>query len=92
MVQVRRRNRYSEGQVKPDIAAITNVSEGHLEKLLKVFSIAKEKGCIFNFNSDQGIAFLPRDSEFYDYWFDITNSKEKLSFGIHKKSDFRINK
>ena len=77
--------------VKPDIAAITNVSEGHLEGLKDTISIAKEKGCIFNFNSDQGIAFLPRDSEFYDYWLDITNAKEKLSFGIHKKSDFRIN-
>ena len=77
-------------QVKPNIAAITNVSKGHLEGLRDTESIAKEKGNILNFCSDSGIAYLPRDSEFFDFWSKKTNAKEIFSFGIHKDADFRV--
>ena len=77
-------------RVKPDIAAITNVSMGHLEGLRNTESIAKEKGNILNFYSDSGIAILPRDSEFFDFWSDKTNAKEISSFGTDQNSDFRV--
>ena len=77
-------------RVKPDIAAITNVSMGHLEGLRNTESIAKEKGNILNFYSDSGVAILPRDSEFFDFWFDKTNAKEITSFGTDQNSDFRV--
>tara|TARA_Y100000996_G_scaffold414119_1_gene404124 strand:+ start:236 stop:1573 length:1338 start_codon:yes stop_codon:yes gene_type:complete len=77
-------------RVKPDIAAITNVSMGHLEGLRNTESIAKEKGNILNFYSDSGVAILPRDSEFFDFWSDKTNAKEISSFGTDKNSDFRV--
>ena len=77
-------------QVKPNIAAITNVSKGHLEGLRDTESIAKEKGNILNFCSDSGIAYLPRDSEFFDFWSKKTNAKEIFSFGTHKDADFRV--
>lgn len=77
-------------RVKPDIAAITNVSMGHLEGLRNTESIAKEKGNILNFYSDSGVAILPRDSEFFDFWSDKTNAKEISSFGTDQNSDFRV--
>ena len=77
-------------RVKPDIAAITNVSMGHLEGLRNTESIAKEKGNILNFYSDYGVAILPRDSEFFDFWSDKTNAKEISSFGTDQNSDFRV--
>ena len=77
-------------QVKPDIAAITNVSMGHLEGLRNTESIAKEKGNILNFYSDSGVAILPRDSEFFDFWSNTTNAKEISSFGIDQNADFRV--
>ena len=77
-------------RVKPDIAAITNVSMGHLEGLRNTESIAKEKGNILNFYSDSGVAILPKDSEFFDFWSDKTNAKEISSFGTDKNSDFRV--
>ena len=52
-------------QVNPDIAAITNVSIGHLEGLTDTDSIALEKGNILDFQTNNGIAFLPKDSNFY---------------------------
>ena len=77
-------------QVKPDIAAITNVSMGHLDGLRDTESIAEEKGNILNFYSDNGVAILPRDSDFFDSWCKSTNASEKISFGYHKESDFRV--
>ena len=77
-------------QVRPDIAAITNVSAGHLDGLKDTQSIASEKGSIFNFHSDNGIAVLPRDSNFYEYWVGITNASATITFGLHKESDYRI--
>tara|TARA_Y100000591_G_scaffold329557_2_gene358375 strand:- start:6063 stop:7391 length:1329 start_codon:yes stop_codon:yes gene_type:complete len=76
--------------VKPDIAAITNVSIGHLDGLRDTESIATEKGNILNFWKDDGIAILPRDSNFYEYWSNETNAKQIISFGIHDDSDFKV--
>ncbi len=76
--------------VKPDIAAITNVSMGHLDGLRDTESIAKEKGNILNFFKDDGIAILPRDSHFFGYWSKETNAKQIISFGIHGDSDFKV--
>ena len=77
-------------QVRPDIAAITNVSMGHLDGLSDTKSIAKEKGNILNFKSESGIAYLPKDSKFFDFWSQKTNAKEVFSFGLHPDSDFRV--
>ena len=76
--------------VKPDIAAITNVSMGHLDGLRDAESIAEEKGHILNFFKDDGIAILPRDSHFFGYWSRETNAKQIISFGIHDDSDFKV--
>ena len=76
--------------VKPDIAAITNVSIGHLDGLRDTESIATEKGNILNFWNEDGTAILPRDSNFYEYWSNETNAKQIISFGIHDDSDFKV--
>ena len=75
---------------QPHISAITNVSMGHLEGLKDTEFIAKEKGNILNFKSNEGVAFLPRDSEFYEYWLENTNARETFSFGFHSESDFKV--
>ena len=76
--------------VKPEIAAITNVSAGHLEGLKDTESIANEKGDILNFYGSEGVAVLPRDSFFFNYWCGKTNAKKIVSFGFHKDSEFRV--
>jgi UDP-N-acetylmuramoyl-tripeptide--D-alanyl-D-alanine ligase len=76
--------------VKPNIAAITNVSAGHLEGLKDTDSIASEKGDILEFHDSCGIAILPRDSSFFNFWSNKTNAKKIVSFGFHKNSDFKV--
>jgi len=76
--------------VKPNIAAITNVSAGHLEGLKDTDSIANEKGDILEFFDSNGIAILPRDSDFFKFWRNKTNARKIVSFGFHKDSDFKV--
>ena len=76
--------------VKPNIAAITNVSAGHLDGLKDTDSIAHEKGDILQFHDPEGIAVLPRDSEFFNFWSNTTNASKIVSFGFHELSDFRV--
>ena len=76
--------------VKPNIAAITNVSAGHLEGLKDTASIASEKGDILEFYNSNGIAILPRDSNFFEFWTSKTNAKKIISFGFHENSDFKV--
>jgi len=76
--------------VKPNIAAITNVSSGHLQGLRDTDSIADEKGDILEFYDSNGIAVLPRDSSYFKFWCNKTNSKKVVSFGIHEDSDFKV--
>tara|TARA_Y100001970_G_scaffold290274_1_gene423370 strand:- start:23211 stop:24551 length:1341 start_codon:yes stop_codon:yes gene_type:complete len=74
----------------PDISLITNVSESHLEGLSNVDSVAKEKGEILKFQGSNGIAILPRDSDYFDYWRTISNAKRIVSFGEHLESDIQL--
>jgi len=76
--------------VKPTIAAITNVSAGHLEGLRDTDSIACEKGDILEFHDSNGIAVLPRDSDFFKFWSNKTNAKKIISFGFHEDSNFKV--
>ena len=76
--------------VKPNVAAITNVSTGHLQGLRDTDSIAEEKGDILKFYNSNGIAVLPRDSSYFEFWYSKTNAKKVVSFGIHQDSDFKV--
>ena len=76
--------------VKPNVAAITNVSAGHLQGLRDTDSIAEEKGDILKFYNSNGIAILPRDSSYFKFWYSKTNAKKVVSFGIHQDSDFKV--
>ena len=70
--------------VKPNVAAITNVSTGHLQGLRDTDSIAEEKGDILKFYNSNGIAVLPRDSSYFKFWYSKPNAKKVVSFGIHQ--------
>ena len=76
--------------VKPNVAAITNVSSGHLQGLKDTDSIAEEKGDILEFYNSNGIAVLPRDSSYFKFWYSKTNAEKVVSFGIHQDSDFKV--
>jgi UDP-N-acetylmuramoyl-tripeptide--D-alanyl-D-alanine ligase len=74
-------------KVTPDIALIINAAASHLEKLDSVEKVAKEKSYILRHLKNDGVAVLPRDSEFFSYWKEKCVNKRIISFGFHQNSD-----
>lgn len=76
-------------QVKPDIALITTVEAVHLENFPSLLGIADAKAEIFEALSDDGIAIINADNQFFEYLTSKTD-KKTLSFGENKNADFRL--
>ena len=71
----------------PDIAIVTNIGEAHLEGFGSIENTAKAKGEIFQGLVKSGTAIINADDDFYNYFKDITNEYNVVSFGIKNKSD-----
>ncbi|PHR60419.1 MAG: UDP-N-acetylmuramoyl-tripeptide--D-alanyl-D-alanine ligase [Robiginitomaculum sp.] len=74
--------------VRPNIAIITKVAPAHLAHFEDLSAIASAKAEILEGLSADGVAVLPRDSEFYTYF--KKRAKKILSFGWHEDADARI--
>ena len=77
-------------KVEPDVALIINAAASHLEKLDSVEKVAQEKSFILEQLHENGIAVLPRDSEFFFYWKERSEGRRIISFGFHQDSDIRL--
>jgi len=81
--------------VRPDIAIITTVSEGHIEFFNSVEEIADAKCEIFDgMNPKTGIAIINRDMDVYQHCVNNIKNHSKLenvkTFGIHEESDVKL--
>ena len=74
-------------KVEPDVALILNAAASHLEKLDSVEKVAKEKSYILEHLNKDGVAVLPRDSEFFFYWKERSEGRRIISFGFHQDSN-----
>jgi len=77
-------------KVAPDVALIVNAAASHLEKLDSVKKVAKEKSYILEHLHKEGVAVLPRDSEFFFYWKERCEGRRIISFGFHQDSNIRL--
>ena len=71
----------------PNLAVITNIGEAHIENFKNREAIASEKKDILRNLQANGVAILPKESEFFNFLaIDLKNIKV-LSFGIEKDAD-----
>lgn len=81
-------------QIAPQIAIITNISAVHTEAFADgINGIAREKAEIFSGLTDDGIAILPRDDDYFETLKSIARAKgiqRILSFGEHENADARL--
>jgi len=76
----------------PHIAVITTIGPGHLGAFNSVKEIALEKVSIVAGLVKNGVAILPRDSEFFDVIHDISTQQYKrdvITFGNSSKADIQ---
>ena len=71
---------YTTDLVKPDVATIVNAAAAHLEGFGSLLGVARAKSEIFKGLSDQGVAIVNADSQFYDYWQGKLHDAKVLSF------------
>jgi UDP-N-acetylmuramoyl-tripeptide--D-alanyl-D-alanine ligase len=79
---------YTTTLAKPDVAIITNVAPSHLEGFGDLTGVARAKGEIFNAVSQQGLAIIPADSEYRDYWLRRLQDKQVLEFSVEHDADY----
>lgn len=79
---------YTTSLAKPDVAIITNVAASHLEGFGDVSGVARAKGEIFNGLSASGLAILPADSEYRDYWLKRLEGKTVMQFSATGPADY----
>lgn len=82
---------YLTGLAEPDVVAITNAGEAHLEGFGSVAGVAKAKGEILRGKSRPGVAILNADDQYFDLWASMADDIEVLSFGIDGQADVRAN-
>ena len=81
---------YLSQKVKPHVALITNAHNSHLEGLVDVDSVAKEKGDIIDSLDEEGSIILPSDSPYFSYWKERSKGLNIISFGRSDASTLRV--
>jgi UDP-N-acetylmuramoyl-tripeptide--D-alanyl-D-alanine ligase len=79
---------YTSSLVKPEVSIITNVAAAHLEGFGDLFGVARAKGEIYGSLGTDGVAIVPLDSEFADYWLKRLQGKTVLTFSSTQPADF----
>ena len=67
---------------KPTLAIITNIAAAHLQGLGSLAGVAAEKAQLLHYLDRNGSAFLPLDSEHYDYLRAQAGGRRVLSFSL----------
>lgn len=75
---------------KPDIAIITNAGLAHLEGFGSVGGVAKAKGELVDGLSEQGVAILNADDDFFPEWLERVGKRKVISFGFTDESVVRV--
>ncbi|MBZ9611367.1 UDP-N-acetylmuramoyl-tripeptide--D-alanyl-D-alanine ligase [Rheinheimera maricola] len=79
---------YTTSLAKPDVAIITNVAPSHLEGFGDVYGVARAKGEIFNGLSSAGVAIIPADSEYRNYWLRRLEGLHVIQFSPSITTDY----
>lgn len=78
---------YLTALAEPDVVAITNAGEAHLEGFGSVRGVSRAKGEILRGASRPGVAVLNADDQYFDYWASLVPDVELVSFGVDNLAD-----
>lgn len=78
--------------VRPDVAVITNIGPGHLERDGSLRAIAKRKARILRGVPDDGVAVIYRDGELSEYLINVAKRQglRVFTYGKHPDADIRL--
>lgn len=80
---------YSCDYAKPNVALITNAAEVHIEGFGCIEGVASSKAEIIESLSDDGVAILNADDDYFNLWRAIAGQRTCVSFGLNSMADVR---
>jgi UDP-N-acetylmuramoyl-tripeptide--D-alanyl-D-alanine ligase len=80
---------YLTALAKPDIVAITNAADAHLEGFGSLDGVARAKGEILCGETRPKVAILNADDRYFDYWSTLVEDTQLITFGIDAEADVR---
>ncbi|MFG0318795.1 MAG: UDP-N-acetylmuramoyl-tripeptide--D-alanyl-D-alanine ligase, partial [Planctomycetota bacterium JB042] len=72
---------------RPDVAAVTNVSEAHLEGLGSLEGVLEEKASLLDHVAEGGVTVLCRDEPSYDFLRERARGRV-VSTGVKRRADY----
>ncbi|MCL2160378.1 MAG: UDP-N-acetylmuramoyl-tripeptide--D-alanyl-D-alanine ligase [Betaproteobacteria bacterium] len=74
------------GLARPTVALVNNAQRAHLEGMVSLEAVAREKGCIYEGLGDGGVAVVNVDDAHADEWLALTAraGRETVTFGMEK--------
>ncbi|MCQ8104161.1 UDP-N-acetylmuramoyl-tripeptide--D-alanyl-D-alanine ligase [Methylomonas sp. SURF-2] len=81
---------FSSRYARADVSVITNVGRAHIEGFGDTLGVANTKAEIIENLGSRGVAVLPRDDAFYDFWLSQkVGGRRSVSFGFSAAADLR---
>ena len=80
---------YLVALAKPDIVAITNAADAHLEGFGSLDGVARAKGEILCGETRPKVAILNADDRYFEYWSTLVEDTQLITFGIDADADVR---
>ena len=81
---------YLAEMAAPTAAVITNIGPQHVELLGSIENIARAKSEILQFLPPDGVAVLPADDEYLDFFTDQLGGRTILRFGDNPSAEFHV--
>jgi len=72
------------GWARPTVALVNNAQRAHLEGMVSLDAVAREKGCIYDGLGDGGVAVVNADDAHADEWLAKNAHRETVTFGMEK--------
>jgi UDP-N-acetylmuramoyl-tripeptide--D-alanyl-D-alanine ligase len=83
---------YTSRYAAPDVVVITNAGAAHIEGFGDLQGVAETKGELISSLSEQGVAVLNRDDDYYRFWLELAGKRKTVSFGLNNKADLWADK
>ncbi len=80
---------YSSRYARPDVVVITNVGAAHIEGFGDLRGVAHAKGELIESLSQNGVAVLNKDDDFYGFWQELAGDRQIVSFAMDINADVR---
>ncbi len=75
---------------EPQVGVITNAGPAHLQGFGSLEGVARAKGELIAALAEDGIAVLPADDRFFEYWQQLAGTRKRLTFGLSPNASVHV--